>query len=1123
MEKSNIISLYSIMEKLKSAFVIQDLYRSNMEFINFYNREIRFIYQMILCAMINIQENYDNKITKKEKYNEQMENIDDLLTEYNKIPKKISLKTFKTLNKYDLKISLFELRKTLKTVCKESGSTKVSNLIRVFIEDDLEISETYKNLIDFYDSMFTTLSCNHIVKKIEAIEECLPFAKKSDNNDAVTLTEKIDGADIYFTYKNNLIVITGYFKKDPLNISRNGGTLEIKYKSILAKSKNLSIPKRFKKGFVSQLSLRDFIVYNEDELVQLISNSYKELNKYKKKQLSELVKEFMHATNDKQRKILTLFLLSDSEDQFLAHIIYDMICNTSEMLKPQPLAEEIYKSLHWTVQKIFRIVFKNVESRIAELSALTEDDIPYEKRIGLLKADDSVKIKAMDKLKEIKGTKESSAKAQQYLDGLLKIPFGVLKKEPVMTFLKEFGNRLGQRIETMKDTLSKCDGKTHTKTRLETALENYNRHSFGTANSIDNFWVDVEEALKDIKDFYESDKKFSPNSSMSSMDDDELLSPVITEETEEMMDVNNQCLDSIQQINKISKFLEQNAEDTEDGDNDLLQKVSYEINRLEHNIKNKMSSINLKDIVVNTDCEENCVIEIENDLLELMKEWLMYKKNKKEYLQNVRLVLDKSVYGHSESKLQLERLISQWMNGKMKGTVFGFQGPPGTGKTTLAKKGLSRCLVDDEGNPRPFAFVPLGGSTNGAILEGHSYTYMGSTWGKIVDILMETKCMNPIIYIDEVDKISNTEHGREIIGILTHLTDPSQNTEISDRYFAGIKFDISNCLIIFSYNNTSAIDRILRDRITEINIKPLTMDEKIQIVKDYSLPDILDTVGYSKGDIYMEDDVIKYLVSTYTNEAGVRKINEKLTEIVRDINHVNNISESYKFPYKVTKEHIETLFTDEPKVHIRKIASKPGIGVVNGLYATSTGLGGITIIQVVKTPSEKKLGLELTGKQGDVMKESMICAKTLAWNLLPKAIKKRLNEEIEIFGNFGLHIHCPEASTPKDGPSAGCAITSAILSILCGVAIRNNVAMTGEIDLHGNVHPIGGLESKLLGAVDAGVDTALVPKENEDDYNKIVKDHPDLELKVHIVSNIFEVIQYAFVENELEFIPIHKY
>ena len=191
----------------------------------------------------------------------------------------------------------------------------------------------------------------------------------------------------------------------------------------------------------------------------------------------------------------------------------------------------------------------------------------------------------------------------------------------------------------------------------------------------------------------------------------------------------------------------------------------------------------------------------------ILNQWLKYKCERKEYIHNASSILDEAVYAQDDAKQELLRIIAQWINGEMKGYCLGFEGPPGTGKTSLAKKGISSCLKNEFGEKRPFAFISLGGSSNGSVLEGHSYTYVGSTWGKIVDVLIETQCMNPIIYFDELDKISKTEHGKEIIGILTHLTDSSQNDEFYDKYFAGVKIDLSRVLFIFSYNDFTKLDQ----------------------------------------------------------------------------------------------------------------------------------------------------------------------------------------------------------------------------------------------------------------------------------------------------------------------------
>ena len=329
------------------------------------------------------------------------------------------------------------------------------------------------------------------------------------------------------------------------------------------------------------------------------------------------------------------------------------------------------------------------------------------------------------------------------------------------------------------------------------------------------------------------------------------------------------------------------------------------------------------------------------------------------------------------------------------------------------------------------------------------------------------------------------------------------------------------------------LDRILRDRITEVQVKPLSRNDKLHISKGYLLPEILNSVGYNFGDFSIDQNELDFIIENYTYEAGVRKLKEKIFEIIRELNLQKILGKEIDFPYTISKKYIEEIFSDKSKVHIQKIAKKPHVGVVNGLYATTTGTGGLTLIEVLRIPSDKKLELELTGSQGDIMKESMRCAKTLAWHLLSHNIKNIINKEWDKNGTFGLHIHCPSAAMTKDGPSAGITITTAILSQLCNVAVKNNIAMTGEVDLHGNVHPIGGLDSKLFGAVRAGVDTVLIPKDNEDDYKKYLKklneteqlgilnENIDLEkeknIKVIIVKNIKEVIRYAFVKNILNF------
>ena len=500
-----------------------------------------------------------------------------------------------------------------------------------------------------------------------------------------------------------------------------------------------------------------------------------------------------------------------------------------------------------------------------------------------------------------------------------------------------------------------------------------------------------------------------------------------------------------------------------------------------------------------------------NNKSELFNEWDTYKNDKKQYLKDIRKILDSSVYGHTEAKLQLERIFAQWINGEEKGAVLGLQGPPGTGKTSLAKLGLSKCLKDKNGELRPFAFIAVGGAVNGSTLVGHNYTYVGSTWGKIVDILITTKCMNPIIFIDELDKVSTTESGREIISILTHLTDSTQNDDFEDKFFAGVKLNLSKALIIFSFNDIKLIDPILKDRITIIETKPLNLKEKIEIIKTYMLPQICNDIGFSNNEILISDDIIKFITETYTLEAGVRKLKEKIVELVRQINLQKFYDDNIIFPFNITKEFCEKIFELKPKIKIKKIMDIPTVGVVNGLYANSAGLGGITTIQAIKFPSDKLFELNLTGSLGDVMKESINYALKLAINLLPPKIKE------EIMANkFGIHLHCPEGGVKKDGPSAGAAITLALYSLLTNIPVNNKVALTGEIDLLGNITAIGGLDYKLNGAKKAGVQLVLYPEENQDDINILRKEDPELEnqdFSILSVSRIEQIFEKALLNN----------
>jgi ATP-dependent Lon protease len=409
--------------------------------------------------------------------------------------------------------------------------------------------------------------------------------------------------------------------------------------------------------------------------------------------------------------------------------------------------------------------------------------------------------------------------------------------------------------------------------------------------------------------------------------------------------------------------------------------------------------------------------------------------------------------------------------------------------------------------------IQMGGDSNGSSLHGHNYTYVGSTWGNIVQIIIDKKCMNPIIFIDEVDKISKTEHGKEIIGILTHLLDPAQNDCFQDKYFSGIDLNLSKALFILSYNDPDEIDSILLDRIHRIKFDSLSVEDKLVVSKNHILPDIFKKMGLEDV-IQFSDKVLKYIIENYTCESGARKLKEVLFEIIAEINLDILKNMMHTIPIVITIDDIKDKYLkDRQEIKDMQIHREDKVGVMNGLWANSLGQGGIIPIQSCFFYSGDLFELKLTGMQGDVMQESMNVALTLAIKLTDPAVIEQY--AISEVNKYGIHIHCPEGATPKDGPSAGGCITTVIYSLLNNKLIKHKLAITGEINLQGNITEIGGLHLKFLGALNAGVKEFIYPEENHKDYLSFMKKYKNNELLngvvFHKVSTIEEVFKLAFV------------
>ena len=489
-----------------------------------------------------------------------------------------------------------------------------------------------------------------------------------------------------------------------------------------------------------------------------------------------------------------------------------------------------------------------------------------------------------------------------------------------------------------------------------------------------------------------------------------------------------------------------------------------------------------------------------------------------DYLTLVEEKLKKSSYGHDEAKKTLLQIIGKWIsNPTSQGTCFGLVGPPGVGKTLLAKSVSNSLNI-------PFAQITLGGQNDGELLHGHGYTYSGSQPGLIIKKMVEAGKSRCILYFDELDKAAS-KHGsiNEITSILIHLTDPNMNKSFQDRFFQGVEFPLDKVIMIFSYNDSSLVDPILLDRLKEIQVKAYTTTEKIKISREFIIPEMIESIGLQDEEwTKLSDEIIDYIIENYTNEAGVRDIKRYIEKVFLTL----NLDKIYKRGYfeknliTLTKEIIGEIL-EKPNNDITKIHCKPEIGIINGLYATNNGDGGIIPIQIFNhfSSSNNTFEIKLTGKQGDVMKESVHCSLTTAIDYIRKnqnkySFIKNIDDYLSEHFKHGFHVHAPSTSTPKDGPSAGCAFTSAFISRILGKPIRNDIAMTGEIELTGRITKIGGLNFKLIGAKKAGVKLVFVSKENEKDVEEIKEKYPKL------IEDNFEVRLVEYIDDLVDIILI---
>lgn len=892
---------------------------------------------------------------------------------------------------------------------------------------------------------------------------------------------------------------------------------------------------------IETMTIKDSLIHGNDDFCKRLFAMFTDVNYVKVNKLTSTIRRFIDMDIYGQRSMIMNLLIYNQEEevQYITYLLYDLITakNSNGNAIDSSEQQMIYDSFPWKIKLFFKDTMKNTIKFTKDMmSKYDVNRISLEQQIYVMKVPENVREKAIAKLKEIKGkSDDSGAKAKQYLEGLLKIPFGVYREEAILKKPKQLNSIFNGGLNFIAETQRSDFVGKYMAGKIK---------SHYSALEIVQLSDKCEHWMKDV-----------------------IINHIST----------NLPLYGAKQINQLwqlfcSEYIGNDCEvvamiGIDKKPASIIKQEKQRILRMHFDKCANVTLCKMMETVVGD-------VFYQRTVQELQKSKIMAKEFKGD-LKNVIDILDESIYGHDAAKNQILKIIGQWMNGEQSGYCFGFEGSPGVGKTSLAKRGLANCLKNENGTSRPFSFIALGGSCNGSTLEGHSYTYVNSTWGRIVDILMDSKCMNPIIYIDELDKVSKTEHGKEIIGILMHLIDTTQNTGFQDKYFSGIDIDLSKALFIFSYNDPSQIDPILLDRIHRIKFDNLSLEEKLVICRKYILPEITRKMGLEDC-VYLSDEVITYIIETYTLESGVRKLKEVIFDLYGEINidflrcdngsslrtntpcicvreadtgslqtptisqiqcascsrsgivpitFDNNPSTQgsldlfpnmLELPIRITIDSLESKYLSKyDKIVEKTIHDKPAIGIINGLWANSLGRGGIIPIQASFFPTSTFLDLRLTGMQGDVMKESMNVAKSLAWSLLSESERLNCLDRFERTKEQGIHIHCPDGATPKDGPSAGAAITCAIYSILSGKPIRNNIAMTGEVQLQGKITEIGGLEQKILGGIRAGVDTFFYPSTNKRDFEKFMQKYKENRsingIRFIAVSEIEEVFSQLYV------------
>ena len=543
--------------------------------------------------------------------------------------------------------------------------------------------------------------------------------------------------------------------------------------------------------------------------------------------------------------------------------------------------------------------------------------------------------------------------------------------------------------------------------------------------------------------------------------------------------------------------------------NEQLKAIQKELGEIEDG-KDETSSLN-KSILKSRmpkEVEKKCMSELkklknmspmsaEATVVRNYLDWMIdipwYKKDKVDIDLNKALkILDEDHFGLEKVKERIiEFLAVQKRMNKIKGPILCLVGPPGVGKTSLGKS-IAKATN------RQFVRMSLGGVRDEAEIRGHRRTYIGSLPGKIIQMMKKAGTKNPLFLLDEIDKVGNDYRGDPSSALLEAL-DPEQNTTFNDHYLE-VDYDLSDVLFVTTANTLNILPPLL-DRMEVIRIPGYTEDEKINIANKYLLPKQIKDNGVKEGEMNFDDDTIKDVIRYYTKESGVRNLEREISKISRKV--VKKVVNKESNTVKIDSKNLSD-FLGVRKFKFGEIEDTNKVGIVTGLAWTEFG-GEILKIETVNMPGKGRM--QITGKLGDVMQESVKAAKSyvrskcLDFGIIPPTFEKK-----------DFHIHVPEGATPKDGPSAGIAMVTSIVSSITKIPVNKDVAMTGEVTVTGQVLPIGGLKEKLLAAHRAGIKEVLIPKENKKDLVDIPKKVKD-DIKITTVETADEVLKIALTKN----------